>query len=151
MWWLVSLGQRVGEGQKRVMSPSPGDEDHSQQDSSQKSTGGGGASSGLASVFKGLAGAAKLSKSPPVSLQSSTSINAQIAHHLSSSSTAAHDLPQHHAEAFEQLKNGPLSERVAAAHTLRYAVADYPLNPVCSTLDCAEERKCSATKLTAWI
>ncbi|KAK7751285.1 Tuberous sclerosis 2-like protein [Diatrype stigma] len=112
------------------MSPSPGDEAYSHQDSNLKSTGGSGAGSGLASVFKGLAGAAKLSKSTPVSLQSSTSINAQIAQHLSASSSAAHSLPQHHAEAFEQLKNGPMSERVAAAHTLRYTVADYPLNPV---------------------
>lgn len=132
MWRLVSLGQRVGEGQEAAMSPSPGDEAHSHQDSNPKSTGGSGAGSGLASVFKGLAGAAKLSKSTSVSLQSSTSINAQIAQHLSASSSAAHSLPQHHAEAFEQLKNGPMSERVAAAHTLRYTVADYPLNPVCS-------------------
>lgn len=140
MWRLVSLGQRVGEGQEKAMSPSPGDEAHSHQDSNPKSTTGGGASSGLASVFKGLAGAAKLSKSPPASLHSSTSLNAQIAQHFSSSSTIVHDLPQPHAEVFEQLKNGSLSERVAAAHTLRYAVADYPLNPVCF-VNCIREKK----------
>ena len=137
MWRLVSLGQRVGEGQEKVMSPSPGgDDSHSHQDSNSKSTGGsgsggGGSGGGLTNIFKGLAGAAKLSKSPAISLQSSASISAQIAQRLSSSPTAAQGLPQHHAEAFEQLRNGPLADRVAAAHTLRHVVADYPLNPVC--------------------
>ena len=135
MWRLVSLGQRVGEGQEKVMSPSPGgDKSHLHQDSNSRSTGGsgsggGGGGGGLTNIFKGLAGAAKLSKSPAISLQSSASISAQIAR-LSSSPTAAQGLPQHYAEAFEQLKNGSLGDRVAAAHALRHVVADYPLNPV---------------------
>ena len=33
-------------------------------------------------------------------------------------------------EVFGQLKNGTLSERVAAANSLRYAISDFPLNPV---------------------
>lgn len=138
MWRLVSLGQRVGEGQEKVMSPSRGgDKSHLHQDSSSRSTGGsgsggggGGGGGGLTNIFKGLAGAAKLSKSPAISLQSSASISAQIAQRLSSSPTAAQGLPQHYAEAFEQLKNGSQSDRVAAAHALRHIVADYPLNPV---------------------
>ncbi|KAI0593043.1 hypothetical protein F4775DRAFT_530050 [Biscogniauxia sp. FL1348] len=105
------------------MSPSPGDEAHQPQET--KSTG------GLASVFKGLASATKLTKSLPTAAQSSASINAQIAQQINSSiPSAARGLPQQHIDSYEHLKNGSTSERIAAANTLRFVVADYPLNPV---------------------
>ncbi|KAI5924132.1 hypothetical protein F4810DRAFT_719394 [Camillea tinctor] len=106
------------------MSPSPGDGAHPPQES--RSTG------GLASVFKGLASATKLTKSLPTAAQSSvTSINAQIAQQINSSiPSAARGLPQQHIDSYEQLKHGSMSERVAAANTLRFVVADYHLNPV---------------------
>ncbi|RYO99292.1 hypothetical protein DL764_006862 [Monosporascus ibericus] len=127
------------------MSPSPGDVARPHQDSNLKGTGGG----GLASVFKGLAGAAKLNKPPPSSLQA-----VQIAQHLSSSSTAAGGLPPHQIEAFEKLKNGSIGERVAAADTLRYGVADYPLNPVLdiwhAAKDLIEPTNAAPTRLAGW-
>lgn len=121
---IVSLGQQTDEGQAESedMSPSPGEEGQSPPDS--RNTG------GLASVFKGLAGAAKLTKSsPPPLLISGPPINLNLAEQLNDT-TAYHGLPPNHNEAFEQLRRGTSSERVAAAQRLRYAVVDYPLNPV---------------------
>jgi hypothetical protein len=107
------------------MSPSPGDE---QQPQETKGSG------GLAGVFKGLAGGGKLTKSPPVIQQPFPSISGfQSLDHRSDASppvSALHGLPPDQAELFIHLKNGQLSERVAAANSLRYAIADFPLNPV---------------------
>lgn len=121
---IVILGRKAGEErQTEAMSPSPGDDAPSPQDS--KNIG------GLASVFKGLAGAAKLTKSPPAPAQpSGAPINAQIAERLNATPTILRGLPPQHTESFDLLKNGSMNERVAAASTLRIAVADYPLNPV---------------------
>ncbi|KAK8855195.1 Tuberous sclerosis 2-like protein [Apiospora arundinis] len=122
---LVSLGQEAGEGQANddnMPQPSLGDDTSSPQES-KINTG------TIASVFKGLAGAAKLTKSPPAPLTTTGSIaRAHITEQLHDSAT--HGLPQHHLEAFGLLKNGTTAERVAAANQLRYAVEDYPLNPV---------------------
>ncbi|CAJ2507312.1 Uu.00g084980.m01.CDS01 [Anthostomella pinea] len=105
------------------MSPSPGDDGKSHHDSKT--------SGGLASIFKGLTGAAKLTRSPShAALPSGPSINAHVAEHLGSVPTVTRGLPQQHTEAFEQLKNGALDEQIAAAHALRSVVADYPLCPV---------------------
>ncbi|KAI5862878.1 hypothetical protein GGS23DRAFT_569876 [Durotheca rogersii] len=111
------------------MSPSPGDEAPSPQDAKHT---GGGSGSGLASVFKGLAGAAKLTKSPPAPVQQSSghSINAHISERLNANPTVSRGLPPQYAESFDLLRDGSMNERVAAANTLRHAVADYPLNPV---------------------
>jgi hypothetical protein len=107
------------------MSPSPGDD---QQPQETRATG------GLAGVFKGLAGGGKLTKSPPVVQQPFPSISGAQA--LAQRSDAAppasalHGLSPEQTELFAHLKNGQLSERVAAANSLRYAIADFPLNPV---------------------
>ncbi|KAK8047802.1 GTPase activating protein [Apiospora saccharicola] len=122
---LVSLGQEAGEGQAKddsMPQPSSADDISSPQEP-KINTG------TIASVFKGLAGAAKLTKSPPAPLTTTGSIaRAHITEQLHES--GSHGLPQHHLEAFELLKNGNTIERVAAASQLRYAVEDYPLNPV---------------------
>ncbi|WYZ38543.1 hypothetical protein EsH8_III_000457 [Colletotrichum jinshuiense] len=104
------------------MSPSPGDAPSS-PDSTRPS--------GLASVFKGLTGA-KLTKSPPPSLKSASSILSPLADHVNATRTSLAGLSPNHMESFEQLRkgNGPVTERIAAANSLRYAVAEYPLNPV---------------------
>ncbi|KAI0012781.1 hypothetical protein F4779DRAFT_614225 [Xylariaceae sp. FL0662B] len=129
------------------MSPSPGAEAQSPQDS--KSSG------GLASVFKGLAGAAKLTKSPPAPVQpSGPSISAHIAERFSSTPALLRGLPPQHTESFEQLRNGSMSDRVAAANTLRYAITDYPLNPVLdiwyAAKDLIEPANPKATRLAGW-
>ncbi|KAK8041388.1 GTPase activating protein [Apiospora phragmitis] len=125
---LVSLGQEAGEGQVKdgnMPQPASGDDIASPQET-KSNTG------TIASVFKGLAGAAKLTKSPPAPLTTTGSIaRAHITEQLHEA--GSHGLPQHHLEAFELLKNGNTTERVAAASQLRYAVEDYPLNPILST------------------
>lgn len=107
------------------MSPSPGDE---QQPQETKGTG------GLAGVFKGLTGGGKLTKSPPVLQQPFAPIAGSQAFAPRSDATpppsALHGLSPEQAELFRHLKNGQLSERVTAANSLRYAIADFPLNPV---------------------
>ncbi|KAI1776157.1 hypothetical protein F4818DRAFT_457660 [Hypoxylon cercidicola] len=144
---IVSLGRKAGEERQiEAMPPSPGDETPSPQDS--KST------SGLASVFKGLAGAAKLTKSPPAPVQSSgPAINAQIAEHLNVAPTVLRGLPQH-TESFELLKDGSMNERVAAANTLRHAVADNPLSPVLdiwyAAKDLVDPTNPKATRYSGW-
>lgn len=122
---LVSLGLEADEGQPNVasMAPSPGDEAQSPQDS-KTNTG------TLASVFKGLAGAAKLTKSGPAPPTNTGSLARAQLTEVMAEAPMASGMPQPHAEACEQLKNGSPSERVAAAEKLRSVVLDYPLNPV---------------------
>ncbi|KAL7625492.1 Tuberous sclerosis 2-like protein [Parahypoxylon ruwenzoriense] len=147
---IVFLGRKAGEERQVVedMPPSPGEETPSPQDS--KTT------SGLASVFKGLAGAAKLTKSPPAPVQQSSgpSINAHIAERLNATPTALHGLPSRYTESFELLKDGSMNERVAAANTLRHAVADYPLNPVLdiwyAAKDLVDPINPRATRCSGW-
>ncbi|KAI2473803.1 hypothetical protein F4781DRAFT_3597 [Annulohypoxylon bovei var. microspora] len=129
------------------MSPSPGDDASPPHDS--KNT------SGLASVFKGLAGAAKLTKSPPAPVQSSgPSINAQIAERLNTTPSILRGLPSQHSEAFDLLKNGSMNDRVNAANALRHTVADYPLNPVLdiwyAAKDLVEPTNPRATRSSGW-
>lgn len=113
---LASLGHQAPDDRDPPMSPSPGDEVPPQE---PKSAG------GLAGVFKGLAGG-KLAKSPPP-LPPGTSPERSEA--PAPTHTMRGLLPDQ-TELFEQLKNGTTSERVAAANSLRYALADLPLIPV---------------------
>ncbi|KAI1391112.1 uncharacterized protein F4822DRAFT_173851 [Hypoxylon trugodes] len=129
------------------MSPSPGDEASSPQDA--KNTG------GIASVFKGLTGVAKLTKSPPAPVQSSgASINAQIAERLNTTQNVLRGLPPQHTESFELLKNGSMNERVQAANTLRRTVVDYPFNPVLdiwyAAKDLVDPTNPRATRYSGW-
>ncbi|KAI1138915.1 hypothetical protein F5Y05DRAFT_382944 [Hypoxylon sp. FL0543] len=145
---VVFLGRKAGEERQTVdMSPSPGDEASSPQDSK--------ATSGLASVFKGLAGAAKLTKSPPAPVQSSgASINAQIAERLSATPNILRGMSPQHSESFELLKNGSMNERVSAANALRHTVADYSLNSVLdiwyAAKDLVDSANPRATRHSGW-
>ncbi|KAI1377310.1 hypothetical protein F4677DRAFT_52342 [Hypoxylon crocopeplum] len=147
---IAFLGRKAGEErQTEDMSPSPGDDTPSLHDSKN--------SGGLASVFKGLAGAAKLTKSPPAPVQSSGApINAQIAERLNATPTPTllRGMPPQHTESFELLKNGSMNERVAAANALRRAVADYPLNPVLdiwyAAKDLVDPTNPKATRYSGW-
>ncbi|AEO63395.1 226fad15-7e92-4066-85ce-2bc9d1b29f48 [Thermothielavioides terrestris] len=109
------------------MSPSPG---NAQQPQETKGTG------GLAGVFKGLAAGGKLTKSPPVLHQQQPFAPIARSQALAERSDTATPLPAlyglspEQADAFGRLKNGQLNERAAAANSLRYAISDFPLNPV---------------------
>ncbi|KAI1188813.1 hypothetical protein F5B17DRAFT_244665 [Nemania serpens] len=134
------------------MAPSPGDGAPPSQDSKDSKVVG-----GLASVFKGLAGAAKLTKSPPALAQSSRSstIHAQIAEQLSSVPlTHAYALPPPYVVLFQQLKDGAMNDRVAAANSLRTMITNYPHNPVLgiwhAAKDLIEPTNPKATRVAGW-
>ncbi|KAK3296934.1 uncharacterized protein B0H64DRAFT_114049 [Chaetomium fimeti] len=145
---LASLAHLAAEDQQ-PMSPSPGDE---QQPQETKGTG------GFAGVFKGLAGGGKLTKSPPVIQQPFPSISGAQSLDQRSDATppvsALHGLSPDQAELFVHLKNGQLSERVAAANSLRYAIADFPLNPVRdiwhAAKDLIDPTKPASARQVAW-
>jgi len=111
--------------EERPMSPSPGEEQPPQEPRTV---------SGLAGVFKGLAGGGKTSKPlPPIPqvppVVGSTALGKQP-DALSQAVSSLQGLSPEQADLVAQLKNGHLSERVTAANKLRFAVVDFPLNPV---------------------
>ncbi|KKY39555.1 putative tuberin [Diaporthe ampelina] len=110
---------------------------------------------GLASVFKGLTGGSKLSKVPPVPSSSTDTVSAQLSsERVDTASLAATGLPPHHGEALEKLKTGSLSERIAAAESLRLSITDYPLAPVLQIWDAGkdliETSKPSSARVAGW-
>ena len=122
---LASLSHSdPNENPHEHMSPQPGDGPSSPDTSRQ---------GGLAHVLRGLT-SSKLSKSSPsiASPSSTTAVpTAEFVHAPpAASSNPPHGLSTSHMESFELLKNGSPNERIAAANSLRYAIAEYPLNPV---------------------
>lgn len=81
---------------------------------------------GLAGVLRGLTGS---KKSPPPQ-QTLVKVSSIFPADEADAAAARDGLPPEHMDAVRQLKNGSLNERIAAAHALRFAVADYPLAPV---------------------
>lgn len=119
MWrFLASLGLARPPEDDEPMPASPPDE---AQQPEARGIG------GLAGVLRGLTGS---KKSPPPQ-QTLGNVSSIFSAEEADPSAFAHGLPPEHMEAFRQLKNGTINERIAAAHTLRFAVADYPLAPVC--------------------
>ncbi|KAK0392379.1 hypothetical protein NLU13_1874 [Sarocladium strictum] len=82
--------------------------------------------SGIANVFRGLS-SSKSTKSTPIAAPQSSS---PLPIPPTEISTSMRKLSPSHMDAFERLKHGSLSERIAASHTLRHAISEYPLNPV---------------------
>lgn len=111
---LASLGHQAHEDQE-PMPPSPGDELQSPEPRS----------GGLAGVFR-LAGG-RLAKSPPPLPTIAFQDRPDAVTHPPS---VVHGLSPEQIEQLTQLKSGTLNDRVAAANSLRYSIADFPLNPV---------------------
>ncbi|KAK3493993.1 hypothetical protein B0T13DRAFT_449864 [Neurospora crassa] len=137
---LASVRHTNGRGtpdDQEPMSPSPGDDvPHPETTKS--------ASGGLASVFKGLAGG-KLTQSPPP-LQPPMATMTTVASQPSRDRFDAlpvtpvlRGLPQEHMEHFARLKTGQLNDRIAGANALRYAITDYPLNPIMEVWNAAKD------------
>ncbi|RFU25679.1 hypothetical protein B7463_g10662, partial [Scytalidium lignicola] len=104
------------------MSPSNGDSPLSPESRS---------SGGLASVFKSLTGKGSVKSATPSSPAAISNI--QVAQQLSAIApkNAIYGGPPNFDQLYEQLKSEkPLSERLAAAQSLRYIVLDYPLSDV---------------------
>ena len=83
---------------------------------------------GLANVFRGLT-TSKSHRSLPLST-SSSSVALPVADIVHATPSNASKLSSHAVDSFELLKNGALNDRIAAANTLKYAISEYPLNPV---------------------
>ncbi|KAJ6438574.1 GTPase activating protein [Purpureocillium lavendulum] len=101
------------------MSPRP-DDDPSSHDTTRPS--------GLANVFRNLTSSKASHKSPPpLSLPVTVQPRADL---VNATSTSSRELSSNHMDAFELLKSGSPSERISAANTLKYAITEYPVNPV---------------------
>lgn len=83
---------------------------------------------GFANVFRGLT-TSRSSKSLPLS-SSSSSVALPVAELVNATPTTAPRLSPNAMDSFELLRNGGLNDRIAAASTLKYAISEYPLNPV---------------------
>lgn len=148
---IASLGFDSSDGlpaeDPDIKTPIPGDV--SPASAEPKSAG------GLASVFKGLTGGSKTSKAPPIPTSSSTSISAQLSsERVNTASLAATGVAPHYNEWLEKLKTGSISEKVAAADSLRITLAEYPLAPVIQVWDAAKDlvdvSKPSALRVAGW-
>jgi hypothetical protein len=103
------------------MPASPGDE---AQQTEARSIG------GLAGVFRGLTGSKTIKSLPPQPTLGNVSQKVPL-DEPGATASSTNGLPPEHMDAFRQLENGSINERIAAANTLRFAVIDYPLAPVC--------------------
>ncbi|KAF3771230.1 hypothetical protein M406DRAFT_286113 [Cryphonectria parasitica EP155] len=146
---IASLGFEAPDGQpgdRESMPPIPGDASPS---SESKSTG------GLASVFKGLTGGSRISKAPPVPSSSNAPASALLSsERVNTASLAATGVTPHYNEWLDKLKSGTLSERIAAADSLRLTLPEYPLAPVLQVWDAAkdlvEASRPSAVRAAGW-
>lgn len=148
---IASLGFDAPDGQpgdreRDPMSPASGDA----SPSSELKTSG-----GIASVFKGLTGGSKISKAPPVPSSSNNPASAQLSsERVDTASLAATGVAPHYNEWLEKLRSGSISERIAAAESLRLTLADYPLAPVLQIWDAAKDlidgSKPSTVRAAGW-
>ncbi|KAK5654858.1 hypothetical protein OQA88_6894 [Cercophora sp. LCS_1] len=103
---------------------------------------------GLAGVFR-LAGGRLAKSPPPLPTIASQDRSDAVTH-----SNLVRGLSPEQIELFAQLKGGTLNERVVAANSLRYTLADFPLNPVLDIWDAAkdliEPTKPTAARLAGW-
>ncbi|CAM1508373.1 Fc.00g052210.m01.CDS01 [Cosmosporella sp. VM-42] len=104
---------------------------------------------GLANVLRGLT-SSRVSKSSPTIGSPSSSVALPVAEFVNAPPLSPRGgLSPHHMESFELLKNGSPNERIAAANTLRYAIAEYPLNPVLDIWYAAKDLIDPAKSVTA--
>ncbi|KAJ3492936.1 hypothetical protein NLG97_g5051 [Lecanicillium saksenae] len=106
---------------------------------------------GLSNVLRGLT-SAKSTRSPPhipspAAAQPKTEfVNATPIH--------SRGLATNHMDALELLRSGTPAERISAADTLRYAISEYPLNPVLdiwyAAKDLIDEPKPPAVRIAGW-
>lgn len=83
---------------------------------------------GLANVFRGLT-TSRSSRSLALS-SSSSSVALPVADIVTATPTTSVRLSPNTMDSFELLKSGSLNDRIGAANTLKFAISEYPLNPV---------------------
>lgn len=145
---IVSLGHTASESDEPM---SRSTEDATQSPDSARSTG------GLASVFKNLTGA-RLTKSPPPVQPMPICAAASTAQLTTESATVQEctvtGQPAHRLDALEHLRSAPLNERIAAAASLRIAIATCSLTSVLDIWyagkDLIEPGKPHAARVAGW-
>lgn len=124
------------------MSPQPED-DPTSPDSTRPG--------GLATVFRTLTNSKAIKAPPPPSNPSAALPRAELINAIPTNSQA---LSTNHMDAFEQLKNGSPSERISAANTLKYAITEYPLNPILdiwyAAKDLIDPNNPASTRAAGW-
>lgn len=124
------------------MSP-PGGDDPSSPDSAR--------AGGLANVFRGLT--ARSSRSLPLS-SSSSSVALPVTELVNATSASTPRLSPSTMDSYQLLRNGNPSERIAAANTLKFAISEYPLNPILdiwyAAKDLVEPSNPPATRAAGW-
>ncbi|CAK7236280.1 Tuberous sclerosis 2-like protein [Sporothrix bragantina] len=172
---IVSLGHQVSESDDDSMSPPSNDAGRSSETK---------VPSGLAGVFKGLTGSkltkapSQASGLPTTATTATTTTISPLpltapaaAAALSTPSISSTQTPSEptdaesihnrsgghltsYAECLEQLKNGALSERVAAASVLRSIIAESPAHPISevwhATQDLIDPGKTQVARLAGW-
>lgn len=137
----VRLEKAVSASDAR-MSQQAGDETPSSDPSRQ---------GGFANVFRGLTNS-KNSK-PPSPLSSTTAPLAR-AEFVNTTPTATRGLSANHMHLVELLRTGTPNERIEAAHGLRFAISEYPLDPVLdiwyAAKDLIDPAKTTAARTAGW-
>lgn len=141
---IASLSHQETKNSHEHMSPQSGDVPSSPESHR---------AGGFANVLRGLA-SSKLSKASPT-IASPSSTTQPIAEFVNAVPVGpGAGLSPNHMESFEQLKNGSPNERIAAANTLRYAIAEYPLNPVLdiwyAAKDLIDPAKSAPARIAGW-
>ncbi|KAG5924107.1 hypothetical protein E4U42_004747 [Claviceps africana] len=107
--------------------------------------------SGLATVFRSLTNPKSIKPPPPLSASPAALPRAD---RINAMSTTSRELSTNHMNAFELLRNGSPNERISAANTLKFAIADYPLNPILDIWyagkDLINPTNSSATRTAGW-
>lgn len=106
---------------------------------------------GLATVFRSLTNSKSTKSPPPLSMPSAALPRAEL---INAIPTSSRELSSNHMDAFELLKTGSPSERISAANTLKYAITEYPLNPILdiwyAAKDLINPGNASATRTAGW-
>lgn len=109
--------------------------------------------SGFAGVFRGLT-TARLTRSPPPVGPGASALVPPTLEPVNAVPSSVQGLSPSHMAALEHLRHGAPSERIAAAASLRHAVAEYPLSSVLdiwhAARDMIEPSKSNATRVAGW-
>ncbi|GAB0134073.1 hypothetical protein EsDP_00002458 [Epichloe bromicola] len=107
--------------------------------------------SGLVTVFRSLTNSKSTKPPPPLSASSAALPRAELTNAIP---TKFRELSTNHMDAFELLKHGSPSERISAANTLKYAITEYPLNPILdiwyAAKDLIDPSNPSSTRAAGW-
>lgn len=107
--------------------------------------------SGLTNVLRGLTSSRSTRSPPQVSSAAATQPRTEF---INATPIHSRGLATNHMDALELLRSGTPTERLSAADTLRYAISEYPLNPVLdiwyAAKDLIDDTKPPAVRIAGW-